>query len=249
MINTGIDMLQGITVFSINTTDEGKISILLPSVLPTGPKENVEDDTNTGALVHIPASGGHGEITSLLAESSSDCQSPRAQFPWIPETFGCVTPSVESSPSLRLAGESAKNDVYVLGMSGGSANLATPTTATARLFLTTGNKPSLRMGHATALMGVVMAVWGGDTNTNTDSDRTLDLHGSVMNRQVRNAPAQKTGHVFGDTDGKYHYNDTWLFDLRPEYGRSCGVLGLYLVREKDMQRRLLGMCFMSLEVE
>ena len=54
-----------------------------------------------------------------------------------------------------LVRESARNDVYLLSTRDNSACL----------FQTSGQVPSPRMGHACALVGNVLIVWGGDTNT------------------------------------------------------------------------------------
>ncbi|KAJ7169697.1 hypothetical protein C8R46DRAFT_1265035 [Mycena filopes] len=50
-----------------------------------------------------------------------------------------------------------------------------------------------------------------------------ERHGSCANPCLQERPAQRTGHacvtyenriiVFGGTDGQYHYNDTWTYDL------------------------------------
>lgn len=61
-----------------------------------------------------------------------------------------------------LVRETARNDVYLFSTRDNSASL----------FQTTGQVPSPRMGHACALVGNVLIVWGGDTNTDTNSKPT-----------------------------------------------------------------------------
>ncbi|PPQ64520.1 hypothetical protein CVT26_002059 [Gymnopilus dilepis] len=189
-----------------------------------------------------------------------------------------------------LVRESARNDVYLLSTRDNSACL----------FQTSGQVPSPRMGHACALVGNVLIVWGGDTNTDPSkpADRQdnglyllnlisrewnpLEVSGPspvgryghavtmvgtkffVFGGQVgedflndlwafdlnslktRSAweqwepvsserPAPRTGHVcityedqiivFGGTDGKYHYNDTWSFNLQTRRWTELNCIG------------------------
>lgn len=51
--------------------------------------------------------------------------------------------------------ESARNDLYVFSTRDLSATL----------LQTTGEMPSPRVGHASALVSSVLVVWGGDTKT------------------------------------------------------------------------------------
>ena len=63
-----------------------------------------------------------------------------------------------------LVKESARNDVYLFSTRDNSACL----------LQTTGSAPSPRMGHASALVGDALIVWGGDTNP--DPASPLDKH-------------------------------------------------------------------------
>lgn len=63
-----------------------------------------------------------------------------------------------------LVRESARNDVYLFSTRDNSACL----------LQTTGVIPSPRMGHASALVGDALIVWGGDTNTDPKSQ--IDKH-------------------------------------------------------------------------
>ena len=61
--------------------------------------------------------------------------------------------------------EQVRNDVYLISTRELSATL----------LQTTGEIPSPRVGHASALVGSVLIVWGGDTKTNNKS-RPGDPH-------------------------------------------------------------------------
>lgn len=63
-----------------------------------------------------------------------------------------------------LVKESARNDVYLFSTRDNSASL----------LQTTGSAPSPRMGHASALVGDALIVWGGDTNP--DPTSPIDKH-------------------------------------------------------------------------
>ena len=63
-----------------------------------------------------------------------------------------------------LVKESARNDVYLFSTRDNSASL----------LQTTGSAPSPRMGHASALVGDALIVWGGDTNPDLTSP--IDKH-------------------------------------------------------------------------
>ncbi|KAF8274017.1 hypothetical protein EI94DRAFT_1768885 [Lactarius quietus] len=178
-----------------------------------------------------------------------------------------------------LVHESARNDLYMFSTRELSATL----------LQTSGEIPSPRVGHASALVSSVLLVWGGDTNTGgqvpnerqDDSLYLLNLVSREWTRVVINSPGpvgryghavtmvgskffifggqvdgeflndmwafdlnslksrptwesyepapgndkppRRTGHasvthgdrilIFGGTDGRYHYNDTWMFDV------------------------------------
>lgn len=172
----------------------------------------------------------------------------------------------------------------------------------ATLIQTSGVAPSPRMGHASALVGNVIIVWGGDTNTdpnmrpdeNQDNGlyllnllsrewSTLGVTGPAPSGRYGHAvamvgskffvfggqvdgeflndlwafdlnslktqsaswekwepasadrPAPRTGHVciafedqiilFGGTDRKYHYNDTWSFNLQTRIWTELNCIG------------------------
>ena len=63
-----------------------------------------------------------------------------------------------------LVKESARNDVYLFSTRDNTASL----------LQTTGSAPSPRMGHASALVGDALIVWGGDTNP--DPTSPIDKH-------------------------------------------------------------------------
>ena len=84
--------------------------------------------------------------------------------------YGHALPSTATaSGELFLFGglvrEQVRNDVYLISTRELSATM----------LQTTGEVPSPRVGHASALVGSVLIVWGGDTKTNNKS-KPADSH-------------------------------------------------------------------------
>ncbi|KAH9044402.1 hypothetical protein EDB85DRAFT_2130328 [Lactarius pseudohatsudake] len=182
---------------------------------------------------------------------SSTQQQQRAVYPWSARRLNLLPPTLlsksgppptGSSPSpfpryghalpatataageLILFGglvhESARNDLYMFSTRDLSATL----------LQTSGEIPSPRVGHASAL---VMP-----NERQDDSLYLLNLVSREWTRVVINSPGPvgRYGHavtmvgskffifggqvdgeflndIFGGTDGRYHYNDTWMFDI------------------------------------
>ena len=106
----------------------------------------------------------------------------------------------------------------------------------------TGAGPVGRYGHSLSIVGSNLLVFGGQVETTFfDELWRFDLNslkGTPTWQLVRPtgpAPARRTGHsavvyrdrlyIFGGTDGNYHYNDTWCFDLATQTWTELKCVG------------------------
>ncbi|THV06018.1 hypothetical protein K435DRAFT_711984 [Dendrothele bispora CBS 962.96] len=108
----------------------------------------------------------------------------------------------------------------------------------------TGPTPAGRYGHAVAMAHMSkFIVFGGQVDGEFLNDLwSFDLNSlrskaawELIEPTTSERPAQRTGHVcinhgdriiiFGGTDGQYHYNDTWSFDLNTRQWSELTCIG------------------------
>lgn len=106
-----------------------------------------------------------------------------------------------------------------------------------------GQAPVGRYGHAVTMAGTRFIVFGGQVDGEFLNDIwSFDLStlktGTVwdyLEPTTPERPARRTGHIcmtygdrifiFGGTDGQYHYNDTWTFDLSTRSWSELSCIG------------------------
>ncbi|KAG7450113.1 uncharacterized protein BT62DRAFT_961698 [Guyanagaster necrorhizus] len=106
-----------------------------------------------------------------------------------------------------------------------------------------GPVPVGRYGHAVTMAGTRFIVFGGQVDGEFLNDIwSFDLStlktGTVwdyLEPTTPERPARRTGHIcmtygdrifiFGGTDGQYHYNDTWTFDLSTKSWSELSCIG------------------------
>ncbi|KAK0246372.1 hypothetical protein EDD85DRAFT_54859 [Armillaria nabsnona] len=106
-----------------------------------------------------------------------------------------------------------------------------------------GQAPVGRYGHAVTMAGTRFIVFGGQVDGEFLNDIwSFDLStlktGTVweyLESTTTERPARRTGHIcmtygdrifiFGGTDGQYHYNDTWTFDLSTRSWSELSCIG------------------------
>ncbi|OCH85622.1 galactose oxidase [Obba rivulosa] len=153
---------------------------------------------------------------------------PEPSLPLLPRYGHSLPVTGTATGELLLFGglvqDTLSDDVYILSLQDLSA---TP-------LLTTGEIPSPRVGHRSALVGRVLIVWGGDTKTseNYASEDETDNGLYLLNLVSREwthvatsgpAPVGRYGHavtaigsklyMFGGQNNRDFLHDLWVFDL------------------------------------
>lgn len=109
---------------------------------------------------------------------------------------------------------------------------------------TRGPAPAGRYGHSVAMVGSRFFVFGGQVDGAFLNDlwsfdlntlKTAPLWELVRPADGNEPPPRRTGHVmlslddtiyiFGGTDGSYHYNDTWAFDVNTRTWQELTCIG------------------------
>ncbi|KIL71754.1 hypothetical protein M378DRAFT_64627 [Amanita muscaria Koide BX008] len=106
-----------------------------------------------------------------------------------------------------------------------------------------GPAPVGRYGHAVAMAGSKFFVFGGQADGTCFNDLwVFDLNSlrtkaawELVEPSSPEKPAQRTGHIcvaydnrliiFGGTDGQYHYNDTWSYDIQTRKWTELTCIG------------------------
>lgn len=110
--------------------------------------------------------------------------------------------------------------------------------------VTGDDTPVGRYGHAAAMVGTRFFIFGGQVEGHFLNDlwafdlNTLKIAAPVWERYTPSdsvSPPPRTGHIcvtyneriyiFGGTDGQFHYNDTWVFDVITRTWKELTCIG------------------------
>ncbi|CAE6411556.1 unnamed protein product, partial [Rhizoctonia solani] len=202
----------------------------------------------SGLLMSTSCSGSPWSAHNLQIDTpaykrpSSNCankKGAKVSSPPLPRHYHSSSIKADSAGDIFVFGGrieyQLKNDTWAIRLSRNSdirlkpKESSTSLRATARLLDATGKVPSPRWGHASALAGKRLIVWGGNTSLGREFKDTciylLDTITHVWaNLDVQPAPYARSRHavcmcgnkfvVFGGWDGGLYFsNDMWSFDL------------------------------------
>lgn len=102
--------------------------------------------------------------------------------------------------------------------------------------------PVGRYGHTVSIVGSRFYVFGGQVDGTFMNDLwSFDLNSLKgtptweIIKPASDSPPRRTGHasvtfkdriyIFGGTDGQYHYNDTWCYDVTSNTWRELSCIG------------------------
>ncbi|CEL57233.1 Tip elongation aberrant protein 1 OS=Schizosaccharomyces pombe (strain 972 / ATCC 24843) GN=tea1 PE=1 SV=1 [Rhizoctonia solani AG-1 IB] len=215
-------------------------------------KDQVKDDLWMLRGVWGPDAGTRratkemGVVASLL-ETTGDAPGPR-----VGHKSALVSSVLIVWGGDTLAKEGERNDdgLYLLNL----------TTRDWTRVTTVGAVPVGRYGHAVGMSGNKFIVFGGQVDGEFLNDLwSFDLQSLVRGTSAweqltpvpgNEPPPKRTGHVlvthenkiyiFGGTDGAFHYNDTWCFDMQTRTWTELTCIGFIPVPREGHAAALVG---------